>query len=787
MNGRERGQLSIGTDFGIRRLWMRLTRLRRTSRLAVGGAVLVASTSLLSGCGFQRQPTPVEDQTDPQYYQTAATRIDFPDVETPVGDDVLSTAAPITIADESDVEFDYLSLQDCVHTALQNSRVLRDLGGTVLRNPSSLATTYDVALQELHPRFGVAAALSEFDATFAASGFVDKNDRSLNNQFLGGGTRQLKQDYSTLEQQLTKRAATGTELTLRNHTEYDSNNIPANRFASAWTNWVDAEVRHPLMQGGGVDFNRIAGPNGSPSNINGVVLARLRTDVSLADFEISVRNFVSNVENAYWDLYFAYRDLDSKIVARDTALQTWNRIHALYLAGRVGGEAEKEAQAREQYFRFQEQVQNALSGRLEDSTRTNNGSSGGSFRGIPGVIIAERRLRLLLGVPINGNKLFRPADEPIVASVQFNWDSVLVEALTRRTELRRQKWLIKQREEELTASRNFLMPQLDLVGRYRWRGFGKDLLPHEDRTGAFSNAIENMTLGDFQEWHLGAEFSVPLGRRRAHAAVEYAEMQLSRERAILGEQEREVVHAISTAVSELSRAWSVLETSDDRRIAAAEQLDSVQVAFEADKVAFDVLLEAQRRFLEAESNYYRSLIEYTVAVRNVHFEKGSLLDYNEIYLTEDIWPEQAYAEAWERRKRTLPADWLEGFITRPNPVTQGPYNQNLQPGDAAVWESSDQATPATAPEPAGEAVPPEPAAPSDDKGKPPYEEKPARAALIPASNGRAEADSATGDEPAVESEPESDATAAEPIEGPIPDAVVEPVSDGSIEPSLLPE
>ena len=35
----------------------------------------------------------------------------------------------------------------------------------------------------------------------------------------------------------------------------------------------------------------------------------LITDISLADFEIGLRDFVSNVENAYWDLYFAYRNL----------------------------------------------------------------------------------------------------------------------------------------------------------------------------------------------------------------------------------------------------------------------------------------------------------------------------------------------------------------------------------------------------------------------------------------------------------------------------------------------
>lgn len=678
----------------------RRSRHCRVAQSLLGSAALAAVCGLLSGCGFDRLEDSVNVDAGPDYYQVASTQIEYPDVETPINDDVLTTAPPLTVIDESDIEFQYVTLQDAVHNALMNSRVLRDLGGVVLRSPDDVDTSFDVALQELDPRFGVAAALSEFDASFATSAFHDNNDRALNNQFFGGGTRRLRQDTSTIESQITKRAATGTELTVLNHTEYDANNAPGNFFGSAWTTWIDTEVRHPLLQGSGTTFNRIAGPSNSPANINGVVLARLRTDTTLADFEMSVRDFVSNVENAYWDLYFAYRDLDARIVARDNALRTWNRIHALYEAGRVGGEAEKEAQAREQYFRFQEQVQNALSGRLEDGTRTNNGTAGGSFRGNGGVLSAERRLRLLMGLPINDGRILRPEDEPILAQVIFDWDAILVESLTRRAELRRQKWIIKQREQELIASRNFLLPSLDLVGRYRWRGLGRNFLKQHSNSSpasgdpealdgaVFNNAWENLLDGDFQEWQLGFELSMPIGNRRAHAAVEYAELRLSRERAVLHEQEREVVTSLSSAIAELNRAWAVLETAEDRRIAATEQLGAVQAAFEADKVNFDVLLDSQRRFLDAETNYHRALVEYSIGVRNVHFEKGSLLDYNEIFLTEDIWPMQAYSDALRRKENEIPAEWLHGFVTHPTSVSVGPYNQNMMPGDAAEWEGS---------------------------------------------------------------------------------------------------
>ena len=61
-----------------------------------------------------------------------------------------------------------------------------------------------------------------------------------------------------------------------------------------------------------MEFNRIAGPITTPGVYNGVLIARLNTDVALTDFEIAVRDLVSNVENAYWDLYFGYRVLDAR-------------------------------------------------------------------------------------------------------------------------------------------------------------------------------------------------------------------------------------------------------------------------------------------------------------------------------------------------------------------------------------------------------------------------------------------------------------------------------------------
>jgi len=664
----------------------------------------VAPTLLGPGCSsflnksFQEEFVESED-----VYQQVANEIEYPNVETIDEGDTLGTQAPSTVSSSATPDYWDLPLQEAVRMALQSSKVLGDVGGVSLNTPAAVTTKYDPSITESDPRYGVAGALSAYDATLSASTFFEKNDKALNNVFFGGGTRLLRQDAMVVQAQLTKRAMTGTEFTLRDYIDYDANNSPGNQFPHAYQNNIEMEFRHPLLRGGGIDFNQLAGPSNTPGVVNGVIIARMNTDISLGEFEIAVRNLVSDVENAYWDLYFGYRDLDAKIMARDSALETWRRIHALYQNGRRGGEAEKEAQAREQYFRYQAEVENALSGRLLNGTHTNNGSQGGTFQSNHGVYVAERRLRKLMGIPINDGRLIRPADEPSLARVEYNWEETLIESLERRPEIRRQRWEIKKRELEMEANQNFLMPELDLIGRYRWRGFGRNFLETGSQTGQFDGALNNLFDGDFQEWQLGLEFSVPLGQRQAHAAMRNAELQLARSRAILHEQERTIVQSLSNSISDVDRAYAVMQTTFNRRHAARQEVAAVQAAYESDNATLDLLLEAQRRQAEADSSYYRSLVEYALAIKNVQFEKGSLLAYNNIFLAEGGWPQKAYMDAAERERLKGRVRKIVDAPLYTGEISQGVYPQLLTPGEVP------QQPVAPAPEPMPENyVPPVP-------------------------------------------------------------------------------
>jgi outer membrane protein TolC len=599
-------------------------------------AGLLVATLSLGGCAVQNPGSP--DSADMDHYRALAELTNYGGAEYGLSTaDQLITHAdvppPLTLDQES-FESWPLSPDDAVRIALSNSKILRDLGGTILRAPDDVRTIHGPAIKETDPRFGVEAALSAFDAQLAVSSLLEHNDRAVNNRFLAGTRNIFTQDLFNGETTLSKRAATGAELTARQRIEYDKNNITGNLFPKAWTTIYETEIRQPLLQGAGWRFNRVAGPLSIPGVANGVVLARLNTDISLVDFRLGIRELLSSVENAYWDLYFAYRDLDAKIAARDASLRTWRRIKAQ--ADLPGGVSERESQAREQYYRFQQEVEDALSGRLVERTRSNNGSSGGTFRGVPGVLAAERRLRLVMGVPINDGRLIRPSIDPPLVRVLFDWNDISAEAVLRRPELEKQRLVVKRRELELLANRNHLLPRLDAIGRYRWRGFGEDLLDPDRADGQrFDNAYQDLTTGDFQEWQLAMELSFPVGFRRAHAAVHNSKLQLARDRAVLTEQEQQVVHDLSNAISELSRAYQVAKTAFNRQAAAAETRKVLEERERlGGKVDLYFLLDAQRREADAQISYYRAMVEYALAVKNVHYEKGSLLDFNNVFLSQ---------------------------------------------------------------------------------------------------------------------------------------------------------
>ncbi len=586
------------------------------------------------------------------------TQIEHPDVIAPISPTVAQSPTPLSVQNPSELSTFDLTLQEAIRAALQSSEVLRSLGGAVVTAPQGQATQIDAALADLNPQSGTQAALAAFDAQVTSQLFWQKNNRPLNTAVQGLNSQfavaSLEQTASVFTNAITKRTATGASFAMRTTVNYDNNNQKFRKFTSDFNGFLEAEYRQPLMAGSGTTYNRIAGTSTVPGTYNGVLIARINTDISLADFEAGVLRLINDVEGAYWELYFAYRALDAQLSGRESSLKTWQRINELQKVGSRGGEADAEAQSRSTYYLFASQVNDALSG-------------------TSGLYTSEQRLRYVMGLPPTDGRLLKPSDEPLQAEVAFDWEASLCDALTRRVEVRRQEWTIKRRELELIASRLNKRARLDVLSQYRVRGLGDHLVGARNPLDDSESLAQSLTAGNFQEWQTGFDWSYAVGLRQASAAVRHAQLNLARDMTILKEQQLRISHDLSNASRQISRSYVQLQINYNRIEADKLQVEVLRNRYERGLINISFLLQAQQQLANSTSAFYRSLVDYNLALRDFHREKGSLLAYNQVNLSEEALDGAMQQAAYQRGRHFTPRDNPEAVTVR-NQVSQGAFN-----------------------------------------------------------------------------------------------------------------
>ncbi|MEM7475139.1 MAG: TolC family protein [Planctomycetota bacterium] len=676
---------------------------RRLFKLA---ALIQLAIILLTGCS-PTQPFFVASDPARANYIAQSMDIEYADVYVESLPEATQASEPFGPGNLPE-NFVDLTLEDCVSMALNNSKILRILPGAnansgsvaaqvLSATPGQLPSVWDPAtvattassqplavdgqgnrissrsLIRANQVGGVEDALSEFDAQFSAIFGYNTTDRPRN---VAPGNVFNPQFFQAVDANgqtaLSKRLATGTVATARFTTVYSRNNIPTptllnpNNFGrnvpSDYTATFEMQVNQPLLRGRGTLVNRIP-----------VVLARINEDLEAHQFEANVRNLVRDVEHAYWDLYCGYRAFEASKVAQASALDLWRVAEARTTRG---GDTppEAEAQARALFFQFRAQVHTSLYG-----SRVPGNDPGG-------LIGREAVLREKIGWGPTDGQLIRPADEPTIARVDFDWNSIRSEALTRNTELRRHKWAIKQRELELILARNHILPQFDLVTFYRWVGVGDHLAKYE-RTGinfpaAGSSALEELTGGDYQEVGVRAELTPhAFGKRRANANLASARIALTKGNAELQEKEIALMFQVSEAYRMMQSSFVSMQDYASQMTSTEDEIDvyTDKIQSNAGQLSnlLDNLLRAEERRSRAQLQYFQAVCEYNKSMVNVHYFKGSLLDLNGITLGEGEWVEKAYWDAEERSRERAAGIYFDYGYTRPAVVSNGPVQQGL--------------------------------------------------------------------------------------------------------------
>ena len=711
--------------------------MRRQLKSRIGMALVLLTA--FTGC-HPIQPKYLRETGDLSHYLDKVTDLEHPDVDTERLAEVDQAETPFTVSSPEFREIWELGLEECIHISMQNSKVIRNAGSiqanfgfsdALIERTAQLPTAFDPALVETTPgqgsRYGgslrgggsstnffgsglqpngvgllnpvrstsvggVEDALAEFDAQFY-SGFNFQNTNRPSNFFGQGALQQqvTEQQNGTFETAIAKKTASGAFFRLSSKTDSNVSNQGLAKtggfgrtVGGAWTQVLEAEMRFPLMRGRGEQINRLP-----------IVLARINTDISLADFEAGVRNMLMDVENAYWDLYYSYRNLEAAKIGRDSAQATWKNVYEKKKFGALADQ--DEAQAKGQYFQFRGAVETAL----KDLYNT------------------ENRLRWLMGLAATDGRLIRPKDEPTTARVEFEWAAIHGEALFRSTELRQQKWRLKQRELELLSARNTLLPILTASTGYRQVGVG-DRLINADRNGIDfvtppgsptaangSTAFDELTGGKYGEAFVVLDFLPPqFGARRELSAVRNAELSIARAKAHLEEMELNLSHLMTSAVRDLDANYSLAQTNFNWWASTQKEVEAFEALYQGGKSTLDLVLEAQRKRAQAQVQYYRSLTDYNKSLSMVHYRKGSLLEHNNVFMAEGPWPQKAYWDAIDKARQRDAGRYIDYGWTRPSVFSRGPVEQHNGLSEEGARDPNDPLpTPKPAPdEPADETM-----------------------------------------------------------------------------------
>ncbi len=659
------------------------------------------------GCNYGQPKIDYFGEPHGDVYKASATEIEHPIIESSPNEDLLASQKPHTIRDRERNQVRDLSLVETMHIALQNSDVIRSAGtflslnNPLLANPDqTVQSVYNPAIQESGVLFGgrgVEAALADFDVYY-------------NSVLNFGGNQQFNnafgfQDTNTgqFTNTLSKNFATGAQINVFNNINYLRSNTPGSIFGSNYSGATGFTYRQPLLAGAGSQYTRTAGPiansfGGISGVSQGVLVARINNDLAIADFEIASRNLLLDVENAYWDLYYAYRVFDTAIVLRNSSLDAWR------LTKKRAGQVENvlpadEAQARNTYYASRSIAESAQSS----------------------IFTAETRLRRLLGLPVNDGTVIRPIDEPVTAEVVPDWDASLSEAMNKRVELRRQKWNIKSLELQLAAAESLTQPRLDAIGGYQVNAFGEGLF--DSGSGPNGGYFNSLGSSDQTGWQAGLQMNVPLGFRAANAQVRNFELRVARARKFLATAELEIGHELAVAFQEVDRAYQTMRSNYLRFIAAEEDVAGREPRFRLGEELIDILLRAYERRAQAEQTYYQSVTQYNQALATLQLRRGTLLEYNGVHLQEGPWVPEAYGDAQRQhraRSYAVPDDSLyhePSAFASDHPTTEYRYN---------APRPSEPIEPQPQPE-----VPP-----MDDPMPTPAEDKPRNAGISAGATGR---------------------------------------------------
>jgi outer membrane protein TolC len=205
-------------------------------------------------------------------------------------------------------------------------------------------------------------------------------------------------------------------------------------------------------------------------------------------------------------------------------------------------------------------------------------------------------------------------------------DEALKEAVSHRPEIEQADLDLRSQEYAIRYTRNSLLPSLYAGASYNLMGVNGTLQP----------TLGNIFANDYPNISFGVSLSFPLRNRQAQADAARALIEQRQFQMTLQQAKNQAVWDVSKAVSAVAQAKSQLDAALNLVAISRQVLGMQQQKFTLASATVEEVITAQSNLATAQGNVVTARAAYSKAL--IDFEKatGTLLDRNNINLTEAV-------------------------------------------------------------------------------------------------------------------------------------------------------
>lgn len=353
----------------------------------------------------------------------------------------------------------------------------------------------------------------------------------------------------------------------------------------------------PLLRNFGINIGR-----------REIIIAKYNREISEENFQKILEDIIYNVEVAYWNLVYSIENLKVRQQSLKLAQELLEKNRAEIEAGTLPPiellTAESEVSTREaDILEAEDLIKN-----YQDQLKA--------------------IINLLTEIGNVKNIRIVPVDSPSLEKREISYEEALNIALMKRPDLKALRVDLKNKEFNLSYSRNQLLPDLRFTLSYWSPGISGDQVIYKDNNpftrvqvgsipGKKSDALMDALNFKFRNWAVGMTLSLPLSNLITRASYAQAWLGLEQARLKLKSQEQQIDLEVSNAVRAVETNYQRAKAYKAARELAEKKLEAELEKFKVGMSTNYLVLQYQRDLANAQTMELKALIDYNISLANL--------------------------------------------------------------------------------------------------------------------------------------------------------------------------